>query len=491
MNARLCVPFCMLFFIVPTTAAIQAAERSSEGQNDTRPNILFILVDDLGWSDLGCYGHPWHETPNLDRLASRGMRFTDAYAPAPICSASRASILTGKTVARVGLEFVTKDKSGRQKIDVPTLLQAPPLTLNLPLKEVTIAEHLKDAGYQTAFFGKWHVSQHYKRYLGWSPTHGPKQQGFDFAEEDFGAHPYVWKTAKPKTMTEPGTFPVDTMIRRVCKYLQSVNDDDAPFFLMASSFYVHTPVRTTCDWLVEKYAARVPASSPQRKERIQYAAFVETLDHYVGEILTTLEERGLAHNTLVVFFSDNGGHPLYTANGPLRGSKWNLYEGGIRIPMICSWPGHIQPNSTTATPVIGYDLLPTFADVAGLEPPVSDGISLKPLFENPNWSPKRELIWHFPYYHPETTYSKAKETIGVNDFAISKTKPHSAMRQGNLKLIWDHETNKVQLYDLKNDLAEQKDLAEARPKVAEKLSIQLRAKLQAMHARMPTPSEHE
>lgn len=473
----------MIRVLFPTVFVLQFL-LFAQAEGTEQPNILFILADDLGWSDLGCYGHPWHDTPNLDRLAADGMRFTDAYAAAPICSASRASILTGKAVARLGFEFVTKDGPGRQQVDMPTALLAPPLTLDLPLSEKTIAESLKTAGYATAFFGKWHVARHHDRYLGWSPTHGPANQGFEFAQEDFGAHPYLWKQSKPKTITDPGTFPNDTMVRRVCDYLQT--DHDRPFFVMASSFYVHTPVQTPCEWLIEKYDARIPESSPSREKRLRYAAFVETFDHYVGEILTALKESGQLGDTLVVFTSDNGGHPEYTANAPLRGSKWNLYEGGIRVPMIASWPGRIAPGTTTATPVIGYDLLPTFADVAGADAPAVDGVSFKHLFNDPAWTTDRKLIWHFPYYHPEKGYSVAVEKIGVDDFAVSKTRPQSAIRRGPHKLLMFYETDECELYDLRRDLSEQRDLVSKQPKTAEELSTALRSQLQSMNARFPT-----
>ena len=332
-----------------------------------RPNILFILADDLAWSDLGCYGHAWHETPHLDRLARAGMRCTDAYAPAPICSASRASILTGKSTARLGFEFVTKDAPGRQQRQAGQALATPPFTLNLPLSEITMAEHLGDASYETAFFGKWHLNAHHGGYLGWSPTHGPRQQGFQTAIADFGSHPYSYRNERQTCADRPGRALSQRLDGdRAVTYLQQ--DHKAPFFLMVSHFYVHTPVQTPCQWLLEKYADKVPADSPNRQRRIAYAAFVETLDHYAGELLAALDASGQAATTLVVFTSDNGGHPEFAANGPLRGSKWNLYEGGIRVPLLARWPGTIAAGSTCTTPVIGYDLLPTFAAAAGVAP---------------------------------------------------------------------------------------------------------------------------
>jgi uncharacterized sulfatase len=452
-----------------------------------RPNIVFILADDLAWADLGCYGHPWHQTPHLDRLAAQGVRLTNGYAPAPICSASRASILTGKTTARLGFEFVTKNEPGYQKLDAPTPLRAPPLTLNLPLAETTLGEVLSGVGYETTFFGKWHLNAHYGRYLGWSPTHGPVQQGFQIAVEDFGAHPYSWKRGKtPKQITKRGVYPKDSMVRRVTDYIAQPHDQ--PFFVMASQFYVHTPVKTPCRWLVEKYDRRIPQDAPARERRLRYAAFVETLDHYVGKILTAVDEAEIAEETLVVFLSDNGGHPEYTANGPLRGSKWNLYEGGIRVPFLIRWPERIAAGTTSDRPAIGYDLLPTFAEVAGADLPEQvDGVSLLDMLSGES-ERTRAMVWHFPYYHPERGFRDAPETIGVNDFVTSRTRPQSAIRRGRYKLIRLYEQEPPELFDLETDLSEQTDLARAKPELASELNSLLSEKLSAMDARLPEPT---
>ncbi|QDT11351.1 sulfatase [Stieleria marina] len=451
-----------------------------------QPNIVLILVDDLGWADLGCYGHAWHRTPQIDALAASGMRFTQAYSPAPICSASRASILSGKAVARLGFEFVTKDEPGLQKLDTPQRLTAPPLTLNLPLAETTIAETLTPLGYQTAFFGKWHVSQHHQRYLGWHPKFGPHAQGFDIATEDYGDHPYAWQHPKRKPANlASGEFPTDTMVQRTADYIRGPHD--RPFFLMMSSFYVHTPVKNRCRWLVDQYKHKIPADSPNRNKRLEYAAFVETLDHHVGTVISAIDDAGLKNNTLVVFMSDNGGHPEFCGQAPLRGSKWNLYEGGIRVPMICRWPNRIAERSVSDTAVIGYDLLPTFADAAGSDVVARadnlDGQSLLPVFPLGNHHFDRNLIWHFPYYHPETTFSKAQGSIGINDFAVSQTRPQSALRFGDYKLLHFAEDDRIELYNLKDDQGEQTDLSQSAPTTAALMRQRLASTLQKMNAR--------
>ncbi|PAY16466.1 arylsulfatase [Rhodopirellula sp. SM50] len=450
-----------------------------------RPNILFILADDLAWADLGCYGHPWHQTPNIDRLAGQGMRLTHGYASAPICSASRASLLTGKTTARLGFEFVTKDQPGFQKIEGTTMLQAPPLTLNLPLEETSIAEHLNELGYQTAFFGKWHLNQHHGGYLGWSPTHGPAAQGFELAVEDFGAHPYSWKRSPVASIGRQGEYAPDSMVDRVCDYL--VEKRDRPFFAMASSFYVHTPVKTPCKWLVDRFDRVIPQGIPNRDRRVTYAAFLQTLDHHVGQMLDALDASGQADQTLVVFTSDNGGHPEYVSNAPLRGSKWNLYEGGIRVPMIAKWPGEIRAASESEAPVIGYDLLPTFVDVAGGTVDSVDGESIRGVLQGTSQGTDRSLIWHFPYYHPERGYKDAKQSIGIDDFRVSQTRPQSALRRDHHKLLWFAEDDRIELYNLKSDPGEQHDLSESAPEIAETLRRELKTKLKSMNARMATP----
>lgn len=460
-----------------------------------RPNVLFILADDLSWSDLACYGHPYHETPNLDRLASEGMRFTDAYAPAPICSATRAAILTGKTPARLHFEFVTKNRDGSQDLEQP--LQSPPYPTNLPLREETVGEVLSAAGYRTGFYGKWHVNQHHERYLGWSPTHGPPRQGFGQGDPDFGSHPYAYFRGgnRDKLDLGDGEYPPDSLTDKVIGFLQ--DDRSQPFFLYWSHYYVHDPVHTRCGWLFERYRERLPAEIPD--SRVTYATMVATLDHQVGRVLEVLRAEGIADETVVVFLSDNGGHPNFAANGPHRGSKWNLYEGGIRVPMIVRWPGRIEAGAVCSEPVHGCDLLPTFEEIAATgadavatesEPIERDGISLLPLIDSAEAElPSRSLVWHFPYYHPERGFAKAPAKIGVNDFVTSQTRPHSAIRWGRYKLLHFDEDGRDELYDLVADRDESDNLAARRPALTRRLREELRSELQACGARFAEPAE--
>ncbi|WP_296460864.1 sulfatase [Rubinisphaera sp.] len=448
------------------------------------PNIVFILVDDLSWSDLGCYGNKIHDTPNINRLAREGMRFTQAYAPAPICSASRAAIMTGKFPARLQFEFVTKNSAGQQDLPVP--LQSPPFTLNLPLKERTIAEVLSAQEYDSGFFGKWHISQHYGGYLGWSPTHGPLQQGFSMGDADFGAHPYSYRKSEIKNQIVPaGKYPVDTLTEKTVDFIN--NHRDKRFFLYLSHYFVHDPIHSRCEWLIEKYRAKLKGQGPD--SRASYGAMVETLDHLIGQLLRSLDDAGIADRTLVVFMSDNGGHPNYTTNEPLRGSKWNLYEGGIRVPFIVRWPGEVTPDSTCDAVVHGCDLLPTFAEVSNSMTPSGtwDGVSLLPLLHNPQSDLDRvqPLVWHFPYYHPEKNFEQSPIEIGVGDFTTSQTRPHSAIRQGDFKLLQFYEDDRIELYNLLKDPSEMRNIADDHLDLSEKLKRQLNENLSKLDARLP------
>ncbi|CAN5364925.1 sulfatase [soil metagenome] len=471
---------------------------SAEAQKNrkTRPNILFIYVDDLGYSDLGCYGSRYGanfiETPNIDKLAKESMLFTEAYAAAPLCSPSRAALLTGKSPARLKFEFVTKYPSDDFQWDDDAWvakfkeypLVPPPYTLNLPLKEVTIPEMLKPFGYKTGIVGKWHVSAHNKVYNGWDHTYGPRQQGFDSAEETFGSWSEMPKNEKS------GEFPSDDLTDKAISYIKAKHS--SPFFLYVSHYFVHTPLNTALTWLVEKYKAKSEkAGLAYSDKRIRYAAFVETLDHYVGDLVAAVDQAGLRNNTLIVFTSDNGGMPEVAFNRPFRGSKWNVYEGGLRVPMLMRYPGVIKENSRNNTPVIQTDFFPTFYELASgkkFMQKAIDGRSMIPLLTpgNSNGFENRALYWHFPYYHPEGNVDKIRNLpIGVEDEYISFTKPQSAIRKNKYKLIHFFEDDSVELYDLTKDVSEKVDLSKRYPEVAAKMKKDLSDYLSNVNARLP------
>lgn len=459
---------------------------------NTPPHILLIYVDDLGFGDIGSYGNTLIETPHLDQLAQQGMSFTQAYAPAPLCSPSRAAMLTGKEVARLGFEFVTKypaddytwtDPEWIQKFEGLPLVP-PPYTLNLPLEEETLAERLKSYGYQTALVGKWHVASHHQVYKGWSLTHGPKQQGFDWTAETFGTHPYS-KKEQQGTVSD-GQFPKDELTEKSIEFIRQ--DHASPFFLMSSFYFVHTPLKKNIPWLFEKYREKLPDGASE--EQIHYAVNVSLMDHYVGKIVDALKEKGIEKQTLVIFTSDNGGNPEIADNGGFRGSKWNLYEGGIRIPMIISWPGQIRGGVKNTELVSQLDLMATFTELASgsSEGKELDGQSLLPLLMGRSgWKEGRSLVWNFPYYHPEgKEFFDTPATIGVDDGYKSQTRPHAAYRRGPYKLLYFYEDGRKELYDLDQDPSEAEDLSGKFPRIASQMYQELDRHLKDVKARIPT-----
>ena len=432
------------------------------------PNVLILYADDLGWSDLGCYGSTKNETPHLDNLASEGLRFTRAYAPAPICSASRASILTGKSPARLNFEFVSTNGRITGKPLLP-----PKRTFELPLEEITLGEIAQNAGYRTAFYGKWHVAEHNGGYLKCSDTHGPFQQGFEAGSDHYGSHPYNEKNREMVYLPE-GTFPEDSLVLKAINFLKVQKNRNQPFLMIFSSYYVHTPVIPNNSWLIEKYQKRLPDAT---ENEIKYAAFVETLDYHYGQLLKALKDFGLEDNTLVIFTSDNGGHPAYSDNAPLHGNKWNLYEGGIREPFIVNWSGNSNMQTGECSmPVIQWDILPTLCELTGQPVPTKvEGKSLFPLLVgHPSEFSREAIYWHFPYYHPPKSYEG--------------TKPCSAILNGHDKLIYFYEDERLELYNLKNDPGEKSDLAGEKPEFAAQMKEALMESLDEADARFPLPN---
>ena len=445
-----------------------------------KPNIIFILADDLGWADLGCYGSTFYETPNLDRLAKEGMRFTDAYAAAPVCSPTRASILTGKSPARLG---ITDWLPGRK--DQPSQkLQRPAIQPFLPLDEITLAEALKAGSYKTAFFGKWH--------LGDAPEHWPEHQGFDLNLGGCGkgTPPSYFSPYKlPNLPNGPdGEYLTDRLTSEAIRFIEQ--NHEKPFLVYLSHYAVHTPLQTK-PALLKKYkakAAKLPAGeSPefltdngravrQVQNTPAYAAMVENLDENLGRILDKLTELKLDENTIVIFTSDNGG--LSTAEGsptsnlPLRAGKGWPYEGGVREPLLIKWPGTTHPGSVCTKPVNSPDFFPTILAMADL-PPLPhqhlDGTSLVPELQGTD-SPERPIFWHYPHYSNQGG------------------SPFCAVRADGFKLIEWYEDNRVELYDLRNDIAEKNNLATDKPETAAALTARLHGWRTDVKAQMPEPN---
>jgi len=427
---------------------------------EKQPNIVFIMIDDLGWMDLACQGNPLVETPRLDRLAQQGMRFTDAYAAAPVCSPTRAAVLTGLSPARLQITNHIPDQK-RFIPDNPTLLPAPMID-HLPLENTTIAERLQAAGYRTAFMGKWHLSGRGAGLPKWEPD----QQGFDINVGGCGF-------GGPPTFFDPYRIP-NLSNRKSGEYLPDRLTDEAiefigdskerPFLLFLWNYTVHWPMEAPDSYL-KKYADRKgPGLNDTR-----YGAMIEAMDSAIGRLLDALDERGLTQNTLVVFTSDNGGFSGVADNRPLRESKGHLYEGGIRVPLIVRWPGVVQSGTICETPVISMDYYPTLAEVAGLTTAaeVLDGVSILPLL-NGNVIDRDSLFFHYPNY----AWHRSNRLGG-------------AIRQGRFKLVEDFHDGSVELYDLENDLSERQDLSAEKTALADRLQAQLADWRQRVGAAMP------
>jgi arylsulfatase A-like enzyme len=447
-------------------------------------NFVFFLIDDLGWTDLGCYGSSFYETPNIDRLASEGMRFTEAYAACPVCSPTRGSIIAGKYPARLG---ITQWIGGSQK---PTEYAD-----RLELEEVTIAEVLKGQGYATGFVGKWHLSP---READIRADFYPDRQGFDvnIGGDWSGAPPtYFWPYKRRNRALEEmpaggeeGEYLTDRLTDESLKFLEA--NKDRPFLLYFSHYAVHTPIESKHE-LTDKYKAKAEKLPElegshsfnvygRYKTRLvqdnpAYAGMVQSVDESVGRVMKKLEELGMADNTVVIFMSDNGGLSTVpregpTANLPLRAGKGWLYEGGIREPMLIKWPGVVKAGSLCDEPVTSTDFYPTMLEMAGLEPMPEqhiDGVSMVPLLKNKGKLKRKAIYWHYPHYHG------------------SGNRPSGAVRAGDYKLIEWYEDNSVELYNLKSDIGEKHDLAKVMPNKAAELQGMLATWRKEMKAKMP------
>lgn len=436
----------LLNVVIVVTAVCCAANLARASD---RPNIVLILADDLGWHQAGCYGSRFYETPNIDRLASEGMRFTAAYAACPVCSPTRASIMTGKYPARLHLTDYIPGSESRWK---EAQLLSPAWTKQLPLEEVTIAEVLRSAGYATGHFGKWHLNEDKKYELG--RPGDPGSQGFD---DVFTTHK---PGAGPPSRYEHDAHHVREITERALAFLEA--NRNRPFFCYVPHNSIHRPLRER-EELIAKYQSKPGSDRPEHKPIV--AAMVETLDASIGRILRKLDELDLADETLVIYFSDNGCMWGPDALKPLRGGKGDLYEGGIRVPMVVRWPGVVEPRAMCETPVSSVDLFPTLVDCIGESSsnPNIDGESLLPLLRQTGGLTREAIFWHYPHYH---TLSEG---------------PGGAIRRGRYKLIeWFEKSidgietpGAVELFDLSQDISEQRDLAGERPELALELAEQL------------------
>ena len=461
------------FFILSLLASLTLISKK-------KTNFVFFLVDDMGMMDLGTYGSTFHETPNIDQLAKTGMKFNYGYAACPVCSPTRASIMTGRHPVRVEITDWIPGSSNNKK----NKLLHPEDRDNLALKEVTIAEELKSHGYQTFFAGKWHLG---------NEGHWPTDQGFDI---NIGGHhrgsppggyyaPWNNPALEAKKKDE---YLTERLTEESTRFLEKRNQDK-PFLLYLSYYNIHTPIQPYRKHIdhyqkkAEKFSGTTPTEQEHlgqtrmRQDNPALASMVAAVDDSVGTLLAKLNELGLSDDTVVIFFSDNGGLSTKPkmgpgSNSPLRAGKGWLYEGGVREPTIIRAPGVTQAGSVSNQPMVSMDFFPTMLELAGfrLRPNLHmDGRSLLPELKGKKGKP-RPLYWHYPHYHGSTW------------------KPGASIREGDWKLIKFYDQEKVELYNLKKDPSEKKDLAKKNSEKSKELEYKLIAWQKQMKAKLPKPN---
>ena len=461
-----------------------------------KSNIIFILIDDMGWKDLGCCGSTFYETPHIDQLAAQGMRFTDAYASCPVCSPTRASVMTGKYPATVGItDWINWGGSlhparGRL-IDVPYLK-------DLPASEHTVADALKEAGYTTWHVGKWHLG---------GEGHLPQDHGFDVniggcqtGSPGHGGYFSPWSIPVLENSDVPeGTYLTDYLTDQAIEQIR--NKGEAPFFLNLWYYSVHTPIQAKPE-KIKKYEAKTRAMGLDTQKTFQegefypcehkkdkrilrrliqsdpvYAAMIESLDENIGRLISALEETGEMDNTLIVFTSDNGGLATSegspTCNAPLAEGKGWMYEGGTREPLFVKWPGVVEPGAVCHTPVTTPDFYPTMLEAAGADGNPDhhvDGVSIMPLLKGVGALKREAIYWHYPHYGNQG---------GT---------PGASVRKGDYKLINFFEDDRLELYNLREDPGETRNLTEARPDLVRDLKESLSAWQKKVEAKIPQPN---
>lgn len=443
-----------------------------------KPNIVFIMADDMGWADLPAYGNQYNEAPRLSTMAEEGIKFTNAYAACPVCSPTRASIQSGQYPTRVGIiDFIPGHWRPYESVVVPQNR-----TQHLPLDIKTMGEAMQSAGYKTGYFGKWH--------LGFWDEHHPLKRGYDVAYEYKGGGFFDPKFKPDYKVEDPEQPLADVLTDMSVDFIKDHKTE--PFFLFLSHYDVHVQLDGEQS-VIDKYK-RKPKMAGYPSNPV-YATMVEAIDDSVGRVLDTLEELGLEENTLVIFFSDNGGlvsrfdeiplidrskldqfknTPLaYVAssNFPLRAEKGTVYEGGIREPLIVKWPAKIKAGQVSDALITSVDFYPTFVALGGGKLPddqVLDGKNIKAELLGKTPDPDRALFWHYPVYHHDV--------------------PKSVIRKGKWKLVENLVDGSVELFDLEISITETENLAKSHPKVVKKLMAELNAWRKDSGAELPTPN---
>lgn len=474
-----------LLLLLPALLCLSAPGEAPAA--NSRPNFVVIFVDDLGWMDLSCQGSKLYRTPNVDRLAEEGIRFTNGYAACAVCSPTRAALQTGRYPSRIGVTDWIRSRFQRGNLGTPDQnpteyvggpnrkLLCPPNPFWMESEEVTIAEILHDAGYETGYIGKWHLGddEWYPTGQGYTANRGGCDYGqppsyFDPFNQPKHRHEMIRAGIPGLPGRKPGQYLTHREAEEAVELIRAWKDK--PFYLQVSHYAVHTPIQAI-EEVTAKYRDRATS-----EVNAKYAAMVESFDDSTKAILDTLDELGLAENTVVLFTSDNGGldnggRP--TDNAPLRSGKGYPYEGGIRVPFIVRWPGVIPSGATSNEPVCSIDVMPTLVEAAGLELPKDraiDGLSLVGHAKSAGQKSlgRDELLWHFPHY---------RHAPG----------PYSIIRKGDWKLIrWDEGIS--ELYNLNSDLAESKNLTSSEPQKHSELNERLDALLDETDAKRPRPN---
>ncbi len=455
-------------------------DNKNEKEEQFYPNIVLIVADDLGWRDLHCYGNELVETPNLDKLADDGILFSTAYASSPVCSPTRASLLTGKNPVAVDItDYIPGKQYERQirGIMPKEKFIVPEFNHELSLEETTLAEILKSNGYATVSIGKWHLGGN-----GYLPT----EQGFDdnIGGNHMGLPPsyYYPYTAERFNfdithleLTKDSIYLTDRLGNEAVEFIDE--NSGKPFFLYLPFYTVHTPWEGRPD-LVKKYEEIIAESDDAIQRDPQFLAMIESLDINAGKVIDALEEKGLSENTFVIFVSDNGGLNgkrdnifVGSYNRPLRGGKATLYEGGLRVPTIFKWPGKIPAGQVSDELIISTDIFSTVIDALGLSPrPDIEGVSLWPHLTTGESLDRERFYWHYPHYH-------------------NRTGPGSVIRDGDYKLIHFYEDRRSELYNLKEDVSEENDLSSEMPVKVKELEEKLNTWLQGNRAKLPKPNK--
>jgi len=452
-------------FVIAVCVILISCQKSREIAS---PNVVMIIADDLGWSQIGCYGSSFYKTPNIDELAKSGIKFTNAYSAASICSPTRAAIMTGKYPARLDLTDFIPGNTPKNK----PLLTSDDWQKYLPLKEVTIAEKMRSSGYLTGFFGKWHLSK--EKLPPESLSHNPNMQGF---KESFVTYKPSSNLIQQWQSENKDFHNVDTITKRGLEFLEQ--NQKTPFLLILSHNTIHDPLIENKK-LINKYQNKKGSVKEENNPII--GAMIETLDNSVGEIIKKLKTLKLSDNTLLIFCSDNGGKHKHASQAPFKKGKGWLYEGGIRVPLIISWPKKIKKSFISHQMTSSIDFLPTILKVTNSDLNIKDqydGMDISSIFTNQtNLINRDELFWHYPHYHNG-----------------SGMKPASAIRWKNYKLIEWHEptllnkANQIELYDLTVDPGESNNLSLKIPEIAFLMRNKLMNWTNEVDAKMPKVNE--